>query len=357
MSTAFCTTASKLRVLFRPAALFAVSLLLPVAAPAQSQNLPQRMSEMNATNSLADVARPWHLKLSVTLMDAHGSPAQEGTIERWQAGEQSRTVITMGQSTARAYVYAGERYASTQGPAVPEIVYDLLSAVLSPGASKAEMDGAEPEMRTQKFGSKALDCVMLSRPMKPVIGRLPETVPLGLFATYCMEPQSNRLELSYSIGDPVVIRTSTGTFQDHVITVGVTMREEQAIVAQAKVSSLSTFEPSPEEFKPPADLKRVDGHAVLLSSRVHSGNKTGGSIPEYPASARIDHISGAVVLHAIIGPDGRIHRLTVLSAPSVALAGSALAAVRTWTYRPYLLDGEPTSVDTTITVNFNLTRG
>jgi protein TonB len=36
------------------------------------------------------------------------------------------------------------------------------------------------------------------------------------------------------------------------------------------------------------------------------------------------------------------------------LTQSALDAVRQWRYRPYMLNGEPTEVETTVTVNFNL---
>jgi protein TonB len=39
------------------------------------------------------------------------------------------------------------------------------------------------------------------------------------------------------------------------------------------------------------------------------------------------------------------------------LKGAALDAVRQWRYKPYLLNGEPTEVDTTVTVNFNLNGG
>jgi len=39
------------------------------------------------------------------------------------------------------------------------------------------------------------------------------------------------------------------------------------------------------------------------------------------------------------------------------LRASALDAVRSWRYKPYLLNGEPTEVDTTVTVNFNFGGG
>jgi len=60
-----------------------------------------------------------------------------------------------------------------------------------------------------------------------------------------------------------------------------------------------------------------------------------------------------VVLHAVIAKDGTMKSLAVVSGPQ-ELQMSAMDAVRQWTYRPYLLNGEPTEVDTTITVNYNL---
>jgi periplasmic protein TonB len=63
-----------------------------------------------------------------------------------------------------------------------------------------------------------------------------------------------------------------------------------------------------------------------------------------------------VVLHAIISKQGTITQLNAISGPDM-LKGAATDAVRQWRYKPYLLNGEPTEVDTTITVNFNLNGG
>ncbi len=92
---------------------------------------------------------------------------------------------------------------------------------------------------------------------------------------------------------------------------------------------------------------------VRVSGGVVAGLKLSGSDPVYPADAKAQGISGPVVLHAIIGPDGRIEKLTVVSGNGM-LSGAALDAVKTWVYTPYLLNGEPTAVDTVITVNFQL---
>jgi protein TonB len=75
--------------------------------------------------------------------------------------------------------------------------------------------------------------------------------------------------------------------------------------------------------------------------------------PEYPYMAKMAHVSGAVKLRAIIGTDGKIRQLEVISGPAL-LQGAAVAAVRNWRYRSTMLSGTPVEVETLITVNFIL---
>jgi protein TonB len=60
-----------------------------------------------------------------------------------------------------------------------------------------------------------------------------------------------------------------------------------------------------------------------------------------------------VVLQATISKTGSIENLRVMSGPAM-LTQSALDAVRSWRYRPYLLNGEPVEVETTVNVVFSL---
>jgi protein TonB len=91
-----------------------------------------------------------------------------------------------------------------------------------------------------------------------------------------------------------------------------------------------------------------------ISGGVLAGNILSKVQPTYPPLAKVMHLSGVVVLHAIITKDGTIDSLRVSSATNPIFEMAALSAVRQWVYKPYLLNGEPTMVDTTITVNFNL---
>jgi protein TonB len=89
--------------------------------------------------------------------------------------------------------------------------------------------------------------------------------------------------------------------------------------------------------------------------RVSSGVVQGLAIsqpqPVYPPIAKAAHVQGVVVLHALISKQGTIEDLKVISGPPM-LTGAAVDAVKRWRYKPYLLSGEPTEVETTINVNF-----
>jgi periplasmic protein TonB len=58
----------------------------------------------------------------------------------------------------------------------------------------------------------------------------------------------------------------------------------------------------------------------------------------------------------VISKQGNVENLQVQSGHPM-LVQAALDAVKQWKYRPYILNGEPVEVDTTITVNFNLSGG
>ncbi len=92
---------------------------------------------------------------------------------------------------------------------------------------------------------------------------------------------------------------------------------------------------------------------VRVSQGVSQGLLVHKVQPEYPPIARQARIQGVVVLQALIGKDGSIQNLHVVSGHPM-LTNAALAAVKEWKYKPYFLNGEPVEVETTINVNFTL---
>lgn len=107
---------------------------------------------------------------------------------------------------------------------------------------------------------------------------------------------------------------------------------------------------SPPIPTPPSPAPTV--HTFRTSSMLE-GSLIRRVQPAYPSIARTAHVQGAVVLAALIGKDGTIANLRLISGHPM-LAQAAVAAVSQWRYRPYILNGEAIEVETQITVNFIL---
>jgi periplasmic protein TonB len=88
-------------------------------------------------------------------------------------------------------------------------------------------------------------------------------------------------------------------------------------------------------------------------SRMMEGNLIHRVQPDYPVLARQVRVQGQVVLRAMISREGAIENLQVVSGHPM-LIPAAVAAVRQWRYRPYVLNGEPVEVETEVKVNFVL---
>jgi TonB family protein len=76
-------------------------------------------------------------------------------------------------------------------------------------------------------------------------------------------------------------------------------------------------------------------------------------LPEYPQSARRAGMQGTVVLDAIVGAQGDVEQVKLISGPE-ALAQPAMEAVRWWRYQPYLANGRPVAIETTVQLDFRL---
>ncbi|HKD79658.1 MAG TPA: TonB family protein [Candidatus Angelobacter sp.] len=92
---------------------------------------------------------------------------------------------------------------------------------------------------------------------------------------------------------------------------------------------------------------------LRVSSGVADGLKIHDVQPTYPQMARIAHIQGDVILQATISKTGAIENLHALSGHPI-LIQAALDAVRQWKYKPYVLNGEPVEVETTVKVQFHM---
>ena len=115
------------------------------------------------------------------------------------------------------------------------------------------------------------------------------------------------------------------------------------------LSSTSSAAAAPK-LVTPAATKRI-----RISQGVTEGRLIQKIEPQYPKLAQTARIQGQVMLTAIISKTGEIQNLVLISGHPL-LVPAAMEAVKKWRYRPYLLNGEPVEVETTITVNFELSH-
>lgn len=113
--------------------------------------------------------------------------------------------------------------------------------------------------------------------------------------------------------------------------------------------------PTPPAIRPPEPKRSPETAHVVRPSEVQAAALIYRVDPVYPKMALQIRLSGMARLRAIIGTDGDVRRLEVLSGHPL-LAKAARDAVQQWRYRPTILNGVPVEVETTITVNFVLSQ-
>jgi len=118
------------------------------------------------------------------------------------------------------------------------------------------------------------------------------------------------------------------------------------------IGSVPTAAPPPP---PPVEVKKPTVQRIRVGGQVQQANLIRQPKPVYPPLAKQARIQGVVRFNAIIGKDGTIQNLTLMSGHPL-LVPAAQEAVKQWLYKPTLLNGEPVEVATVIDVNFTLSQ-
>jgi len=118
------------------------------------------------------------------------------------------------------------------------------------------------------------------------------------------------------------------------------------------LGSVPVAAPPPPKVEAP---KAVAPKRITVGGNVQQAMLISQPRPIYPPLAKQARISGTVRFTAIIGKDGSIQNLQLISGHPL-LVQAATDAVRQWRYKPTLLNGEPVEVVTQIDVNFTLNQ-
>lgn len=169
--------------------------------------------------------------------------------------------------------------------------------------------------------------------------------------------QELRNRLPVHVGDTVRIEDVAAAFKvaddfdKHLLTT--------AQAANGEASLLFTLQSGPSadvldsraaaDFPPPAPgVQRI-----RVGGNVQQANLTKKVQPKYPLEAKQARMQGVTRFAALIGTDGAIRELHLVSGPPL-LGNSATEALKQWQYKPTLLNGVPVEVLTQIDVNFTL---
>jgi TonB family protein len=302
--------------------------------------------------------KPWHFKASYQLYDEQGNPSEPGTYEYWWASPQvHRSTWTRGNSTHTDWHTADGKHAyQATGERLNFFEYKLQTAFLSPLPKADDLDSTKVRLDRQnvQVGSAKLPCIMVV-PLMPQHGQV-QTVPLGLFPTYCFDTKTPVLRISYSWGTVTTEFNQIVKLQGKYMAKEILLFEGKRKILSATVDSIAGLPAADPAMIPGPDVTVSDSKKVDISGGVAQGMLLKKIVPVYPQDAKDARVSGTVLLQATIGMDGGIHDLRVLSAPWPSLAASALWSVSHWEYKPYLMNGEPVEVKTTINVVFSLSN-
>lgn len=285
--------------------------------------------------------KPWHVRASWQIVDDKGKPEKQGTWEMWWAGPQdSKTEYE--SPTVHETTWSTPKGTFRQGNGSSGWMASLIqSFILNPLPSGAELAKAKLEEHRVRDHSVQLQCVSARRGSNSeaveewrfLAGATPLRVAAGLGMQVSMI-SIVQFDRRYVPGEI------------HVYRVGMPAVDVQIDqVDQLSPAAMAQLAPPPDAV--------LTTPRVTKSTGVSAGRRTSGKMPEYPSIATQQDIQGSVLLWARIGTDGAIQDLEIISGPP-ALQKSAYDAVKTWHFKPYLLNGRPVEIQTQVYVTYRL---
>jgi TonB family protein len=207
------------------------------------------------------------------------------------------------------------------------------------GSEQASDDAVEPEIQA-KTSTATAPVKTVEAPATQAANAKKQLAPKASTAATVAAPPQQEAANSNS---PVVSRTVLPPMDVEVVA-GDTHRTVHPGSNVAKV-----------EISGSSDSNRVSTNAAgrerITSAAVPELRQTIDS--NLPLLGQHSKVQGSVVLQAVVGADGNIENLRVVSGPAI-LSAAAQQAVRQWRFKPYLQNGQPVETKARITVNFSI---
>jgi TonB family protein len=329
----------------------------PASAPAKEAPVaampshPKELMLLAAkTNGLTgpDV-QPWHLKATWQMLDEKGSIKDEGTYEEFWAGPTKfKRTYTGSAFTQTTYGTENGVLRSGARDFLPEPFTQIRNEIVTPiviaGMSIEYMSSGKEKVDQ---GRKTLLCAGFGNNTRSQSAQF-------VSPTYCFDTDVPSLRISMRWGEiSQFVRNNLVSFQDRYLPGDLLGFRGTKLALKVHLETAEMFNSINEEFFTPTPDAISIQPKITLSPTVAQQQQLQQDEPVYPPIARAARVEGTVVLQVIIGKDGRVLSLKVISGPAM-LQQATFDAVKKWVYKPYLLNGEPVEVNATINVVFKL---
>jgi TonB family protein len=351
------------------------------AAPTMPADPKALMLLAARTNGLTgpDV-QPWHLKATYKIFDEQGNDKGQGTYEElWISPTKYRRSFTGAAFSRTDYgTEEGDLETGDQSPA-PWQLDELRHDLVNPLPREKSILAWDLEDGPNEPDIKARRCITVKAPAMD-----PAAAPV-LYGIFCFDPQSATLLSTGNLNTIQTFFSNSVSFQGRFLPGDLELSVKGQTILSAHLESFETltrideaaFVPPPDAttfhgikmvgikgsgqaprsvFLPgpaPGPLQLSGGGKVAISPGVAVGLLISKVAPVYPPIAKAARVQGTVSLQALIGKDGQVKELHVISGPAM-LQQAAIDAVKQWIYKPYRLNGDAVEVLTVVNVIFTL---
>jgi TonB family protein len=273
------------------------------------------------------------------------------------APSKSKAGLFLGIAASLLLITGGVWYSLQPGNAISGMLSGS-STTSQPAASSPAVSAPEPEIpkpitRSESAASKP------SLALAPVNPPAPVVTPAAKNTPPVPAPRSTS---SIATPNPASSPRNTPTVEEPKKPALGDVRLATPVINRGKSSS------TPGDSEPTIEISASANTAVPVSGlgSAHRSEPAapvpiGGDVkpakliksvqPIYPAMAKSQHVSGNVQIDALIDADGNVSAMKVLSGPAL-LREAALQSLKQWKYQPAELDGKPTSMHLTVTLQF-----
>ena len=324
---------------------------------AQSQDAKELIEAVSLKSNLegSDI-QPWHVRIHYQTTSLVDSQSYQGTIEEWwQSDKRLRAEFVVNGKMRRYDVTDHGTYASGDLKSLPYVVGGILSDMLwpmPPTTVLAKLGFEETQKKLSGTETREVHIASLPGDSHQMIESLRHK---RLWFIAKTDPIL-RIEVD-EFAAMEFVRNDLLSFQNRFIAGEYLVGKAGKIIQRTSIEKLETM-PNPSEatFQVPADAVKEESTSIIAISGYMSEPILFAKVtPVYPMQAKMSGISGTVVLHGVITPEGNVADLKPADGP-VALFRSAMDAVKQWRYIPQSMNGKPISTKAEFHIVYALSR-